>query len=42
MKHYFEKKAQAKGLEIYWQMFRHFRNVVSNSLKLLNVIIILD
>ncbi len=34
MKHYFEKKADTKGLEIYWQMFRHFKNVVSNSLKI--------
>ncbi len=33
MKHYFHKKAHAKGLEIFWQMFRHFRNVVANSLK---------
>ncbi len=26
--------AHAKGLDIYWQMFRHFRNVVSNSFKI--------
>ncbi len=34
MKHYFEKKAHTKDLEIYWQMFRHFRNVVSYSFKI--------
>ncbi len=34
MKHYFEKKAHTKGLEIHWQMFRHFGNVISNSLKI--------
>jgi hypothetical protein len=27
------KKAHTKGLEIFWQMFRHFRNCVSNSQK---------
>ncbi len=26
--------AHTKGVEIYWQIFRHFRNVVSNSLKI--------
>ncbi len=33
-KHYYEKKAHTKGLDIYWQMFMHFRNVVLNSLKI--------
>ncbi len=33
MKHYFLKQAHTKRLQIYWQMFRHFRNCVSNSLK---------
>ncbi len=33
-KHYYEKKSHTKGLDIYWQMFRHARNVVSNSLKI--------
>ncbi len=35
-KHYYEKKAHTKGLDIYWQMFRYFRNVLSNSLKIAN------
>ena len=34
MKHYFMKKAHSKGLEIYWLMFKHFRIVISNSLRI--------
>ncbi len=34
MKHYFMKEAHTKGLEIFWQMFRYFRNLVANSLKI--------
>ncbi len=33
MKHYFLKKAHTKGLEIFWQMFKYFRNLVSNSVS---------
>ncbi len=33
-KNYYEKKAHTKSLDIYWQMFRHFRNVVSISPKI--------
>ncbi len=32
-KHNYEKKAHVKGLEIFWQMFPDFRNVVSNCRK---------
>ncbi len=33
IKHYFMKKTNTKSLEIFWQMFKYFRNLVSNSLK---------
>ena len=29
MKH-LKKKAHTKGLKLFWQMFRHFRNDISN------------
>ncbi len=34
MKHYFMTKAHTKDLEIFWQMFKYFRNIVADSLKI--------
>ena len=34
MKHHFLNKFHRKGLQIFWEFFKHFRNMVANSLRI--------